>query len=82
MRNILSFEILIVKVSKVSSLHKCFVTVLDGLFEILELGNNALFEISISNMRTDMLVLSFEFVNAARPSVCLRSVSKLRLAVI
>ena len=39
MRNMLSSEILVVKVSKVSSLRKCFLTVSDGLFEILELVN-------------------------------------------
>ena len=58
MRNILSFEILIVKVSKVSSLRKCFLTVFDGRFEILELVNFQLFEILVSKRRTDMLVLS------------------------
>jgi hypothetical protein len=58
MRNILSFEILVVKVSKVSSLRKCFLTVFDGLFEILELVNIQIFERDISNRRTDMLVLS------------------------
>ena len=49
MRNILSFEILIAKVSKASSLRKCFLTVFDGLFEILELVNIQILEILVSN---------------------------------
>ncbi len=48
MRNILSFEILIVKVSKVSSLRKCSLTLFDGLFEILELVNFEILEILVS----------------------------------
>jgi len=51
MRNILCFEILIVKVSEASSLRKCFLTVFDALFEILELVNIQIFEILVSNQQ-------------------------------